>query len=396
MPVGKMDRDTPRVAVRAGAKSGFIFLNNYQKDHPLPDRKNLQIELQLAAGAVTVPRRPLNLPSGAYTFWPVNLPVGGSTLEYATAEPLCQLDDPATMLFFAWPGIAPEFAFRETDGVSIEAPQAKVERQNGRVYVTGLNPGIGTAISIRSRDNHLTQILLLSRDQARNVWKAPLAGRERLISSPADLYFDGDRIYLDSADPAGLAFGVYPGLDGKATGFSQLGREGIFERYATSVTPVTAAVVVRQLAEAGLVAPVKVGQEVAMAPPESAFKSAARWSIHVPDVKSPAVGEILLRIAYQGDVARLYAGDRLVTDDFYHGSPWEIGLSDISAADIKKGLILEILPLRRDAPIYLSAGARDALPPGGQVAKLGKVQGLPRYRAVAELASRNPTLGGFH
>jgi hypothetical protein len=95
-------------------------------------------------------------------------------------------------------------------------------------------------------------------------------------------------------------------------------------------------------------------------------------------------------------VARLYAGDRLVTDDFYHGSPWEIGLSNISAADLKKGLTLEILPLRQDAPIYLSAAARDALPSGGQVAKLGKVQVLPRYRAVAELASRNPTLGGFH
>ncbi len=36
-PAAKQDRETPRVAVRSDSKSGFIFLNNYQKDHPLPD-----------------------------------------------------------------------------------------------------------------------------------------------------------------------------------------------------------------------------------------------------------------------------------------------------------------------------------------------------------------------
>ncbi len=125
MPKSKADIDTPRAAARADGKSAFLFLNNYQKDHPLPDRKDFQVQLKLAAETVTVPRQPVKLPSGSYTFWPVNLAVGGATLEYATAQPLCKLDDPGTMVFFAWPGVAPEFAFREADGVSIDAPQAK-------------------------------------------------------------------------------------------------------------------------------------------------------------------------------------------------------------------------------------------------------------------------------
>jgi beta-galactosidase len=396
MPRSKADLDTPRVAVRAGAKSAFLFLNNYQKDHPLPERKDLQVEVQLATGTVTVPRLPVKLPSGTYTFWPVDLPVGGSVLEYATAQPLCKLDDPDTVLFFAWPGVTPEFAFREADGVSIEAPQARVQRENGRVYIAGLNPGLGTTIRIRSRDGHVTTVLLLTREQARNVWKAPLAGRQRLIYSAADLYFEGDRVHLGSADPAGLAFGVYPDLDREVAGFQHLGPEGIFAGYAARVEPVAAAAVVRQTAQAGRVAPVKLGPEVATTPAESAFKAAARWSIRVPDVKSAAVGEILLRLTYQGDVARLYAGGRLITDDFYHGTPWEIGLRNIPAEDLAKGLTLEILPLRQDAPIYLAAGARPSLPHGGQVAKLAKVQILAQYQAVADLTLGNPTLGGFH
>ena len=94
---------------------------------------------------------------------------------------------------------------------------------------------------------------------------------------------------------------------------------------------------------------------------------------------------MLLRISYQGDVARVYAGGRLITDDFYHGAPWEIGLRSIPAADLKQGLELRILPLRQDAPIYLAAAAKPAIPAGGQVAQVMDVRVLPEYRAVADL-----------
>ena len=154
--------------------------------------------------------------------------------------------------------------------------------------------------------------------------------------------------------------------------------------YAAEVAPIHVEPEVRQVREAGKAAPVKMGKEVAMAPEETAFDGAARWSIHIPDVKSASVGEVLLRITYQGDVARIYAGGRLITDDFYHGAPWEIGLRNI-AADLKQGLELRILPLRQDAPIYLAAGAKPAIPAGGQVAHVSEVRVLPEYRAVADL-----------
>ena len=133
MPTKKQDRETPRVAVRSDSRSGFLFLNNYQKDHPLPPQKGVQVELKLASGTVSIPREPVDIPAGAYTFWPVNLPVGGTVLEHATAQPLCRLEDPDTYLFFAAPGIAPEFVFHTPDGVSVEAPQAHVSAKTGEV-----------------------------------------------------------------------------------------------------------------------------------------------------------------------------------------------------------------------------------------------------------------------
>jgi hypothetical protein len=334
---------------------------------------------------VNVPRKAVDIPTGAYTFWPVNLPVGGAVMAYATAQPLGRLDDPDTYVFFAWPGIAPEFVFQPGDGVSVEARQAHVTIAAGQVTVDGLTPGLGPAIEIRTREGHRTSILLLSREQARNLWKAHLGGRDRLVYSPADVYFEGDRIHLGATDAARLSFAVFPGLDHEVAGFRPTGSDGVFRSYAAAVDPIRVEPEVRQVREAAKAAPVKMGREVAMAPEDAAFDGAARWTIRVPDVKSAAVGEVLLRIAYQGDVARIYAGGRLITDDFYHGAPWEIGLRNIPAADLKQGLELRILPLRADAPIYLASGARPAIPAGGQVAKVTEVWVLTEYRAVANL-----------
>jgi hypothetical protein len=162
------------------------------------------------------------------------------------------------------------------------------------------------------------------------------------------------------------------------------------------VEPIRAEAKISLVRPAGSAPPVRSGKEVATTPDEPEFEAAAaRWSIRVPDVKSAAVREVLLRLDYQGDVARIYAGGRLITDDFFHGAPWEIGLHEIPAADLAKGLELRILPWRSDAPIYLAADAKKTLPASGQVAKVTSARLLPVYEAVAALAA-NPTLGGFH
>ncbi|HUB81525.1 MAG TPA: beta-galactosidase [Bryobacteraceae bacterium] len=375
LPSGKLDTATPRVAARAGSGRAFLFLNNYQKDHPLPDHPDFQVELKLRERTVTVPRQPISVPAGAYTFWPVEMPVGGAVLEYATAQLLCALDHPNTLVFFAWPGIASEFVFRAAGGVHIDAPRAEVKREDGRLIVSGISPSAAVAIQVGT-----TQILLLSREQARNLWKAPIAGRERLILSPADLYFDGDQAHLSSSDPALLRLGVFPPLETTPAGFSPAAADGIFAQYATAVPPVRVQPEVREIAAAGQAPPVRMGPEVAMAPTDADFQAAARWSIRVPEVKAPGVGEVYLRIHYQGDVARLYAGRELIADDFYHGVPWEIGLRNLSEAAAAGRLELLVLPGRADAPVY------PKLVPG---ARLIEVEALPQYHAVAVLAPKH-------
>jgi len=55
-----------------------------------------------------------------------------------------------------------------------------------------------------------------------------------------------------------------------------------------------------------------------------------------------------------GDVARAYLGDKLLTDDFYNSQPFEIGLRRYGPNAYQDGIVLKILPLRQDAPIYIT------------------------------------------
>ena len=108
-------------------------------------------------------------------------------------------------------------------------------------------------------------------------------------------------------------------------------------------------------------------------PADAAFAHAAMWKIHVAQT-----GDTLLSFDYIGDIARVYAGGRLVTDDFYDGAPLEIGLWR-TGPDIE----LQVLPLRGDAPIYLPPGARIAV--GEQRGELKSIKVIPEYEATLRL-----------
>jgi hypothetical protein len=377
LPDGKSDTATPRVAARVAGDRGFVFINNYQRNYPLPNRKNFQVELQLPSGPVDVPRHPATVPSGVYTIWPVNLDLGGPTLRYATAQLVAKLDEPATLVFFAWPGIAPEFAFDGTGAESIEAPHARVSSEAGRVFVDGVQTGAAVAMRVRKPDGKSVAIVLLSREQARQLWKAELAGRERLLLSPADLWFEGDQIHVQSRDAAGLRVGIFPAPAGRVQGFAADGEDGVFQQYCARVQPVTVEAEVRRV-RAGKADLVKMGDETAIMPADAAFAHAAVWKIHVPAVEARQVGGLLLGIDYVGDIARVYAGDRLVTDDFYHGAPLEVGLWR-TGPDLE----LQVLPLRGDAPIYLPPGSRIAA--GAEVGELKSVKVIPEYEVTLRL-----------
>ncbi len=93
----------------------------------------------------------------------------------------------------------------------------------------------------------------------------------------------------------------------------------------------------KQIKAAGVPPPVAAGPNgVAMPPDESAWSAAAEYEVPLAD------GADMLEIAYEGDMARLYADGRLVADDFWKGLPIRYALRRLPKG--VKTLVLKVLP----------------------------------------------------
>ena len=113
VPSGPSDVSTVRVAARTREDSGFLFVNNHVRGLNTTEHKSVQVRLQLPSGPVLVPTRPVDVPADSYFVWPVNMDLSGLRLRYSTAQPFCRMVSGQTVLyvFFAVPGISPEFSF---------------------------------------------------------------------------------------------------------------------------------------------------------------------------------------------------------------------------------------------------------------------------------------------
>ncbi|MDE5871127.1 MAG: beta-galactosidase, partial [Muribaculaceae bacterium] len=102
--------------------------------------------------------------------------------------------------------------------------------------------------------------------------------------------------------------------------------------------------------EAGSPRTITIGVNKAAESPEDAdFEQAAVYTIsNLPDARERE--NIILRIDYRGDVARLYCDGKLIADNFYNGRPMLYGLWRLPENAEK--LELRILPLQEDMPVY--------------------------------------------
>lgn len=92
-------------------------------------------------------------------------------------------------------------------------------------------------------------------------------------------------------------------------------------------------------------------QKVAAMPTDSDFCRARVYDLDICRMANgkPHIEDLFLRIHYAADCARVYADGVLVADNFWNGKPMLVRLSDL----LGKRVEMKILPLRKDAPVYL-------------------------------------------
>jgi len=386
-PRGKNDFDTLRWSVRSDGKSGFVFVNDYQRLQVMPPKTNVQFVINLPSGSLTFPQNPVTIPSNACLIWPFNLDLGHSVrLAWATAQPLTAIDNGnvRTVFFAKSEGIPAQFAFA-TNSSNIEVFTGHLTHAGNVNLLRDIKPGAKVAAQVQLADGGSTQIVVLDEKSSLALWKGNLEGRERIFLTHAGLVLDGDILRLTSPILNALKVAIYPAPDLLMSSGKNVARatDGIFERF----TPVAPRVVklqatFKKMQAAGPLRKIimgKIAQPVAAAPLDSDFAQAAVWRIKLPhDINLN--NEPILRIHYVGDVARVILDGKLIIDDFYNGNALDVGLRRHAPEILNGDLRVAILPLRKDAPIYMADKARPYFGKADRVVDLERIEIIPRYQ----------------
>ncbi len=396
VPANFADLSVTRAAVRSNGDAGFIFFNNYVRNDREPARAAAQFLIRLPNGTLAVPRRPIDLPSGAYFIWPFNLPLGNSTLRYATAQLFTRIEQPSltTVYFEAQPGISPEFAFEAATVRTITTSTGKIVRHSGAIFVNGIQPGVGSHIDVVPASGNSLRIVVLTALEAENAWKVRIGGSEHLLITEQDFLADPDthpaHVWLRSRGTPQFQFALIPPTAAPLKAslpLTQLAATSQMASFTAEAPDWNDPFEADQVRAAGIAAPVRIGPAlqwrphgVAQAPDAGDLPQAARWSITVPAEAISGLSELFLRVDYVGDVARLTQDHRLLDDNFYNGKPWTIGLKRFLVPDKSAEFELNILPLRKDAPIYLELTDFPQFGPNGQIDKLNSIQLVPEYQ----------------
>jgi beta-galactosidase len=411
LPANALDLTVPRVAARTSGQSGFLFVNNHIRDYAMPARPNFQVTINLPGSkSVTLPSNPITLPADAYFVWPFNLDLSGLHLRYATAQPLAILGTKVApvYVFFAQPGIHPEFVIDDVPGLKCSLSQESTgdfSRRDGALSIGGLNPDRqrGDSASFILPGGRRITILLLSQQTAQQSWKIASGIHTALIATPQQAYVDGSTITMQDLGSPEFSADLLPQDSAHLVPTDPQLKPGHSGADLTVSVPAgnpPGRELKPELTHAaGDPAPLPPGfkpssrpRVVAAAPTDADFTRAATWTITIPSalgkesgttsttwvrhsyakrtggglnsqsdeahVSSTPTEQHFLRISYTGDVARLTANKFLLDDNFYDGRPWLVGLTRFAPQLTQSGgkLNLAIYPLRPDPPIFFEPG----------------------------------------
>ena len=383
------DREHLRVSLRGAGRSGFLFVNNHLRHHPMPDFPGRRFALRMGEEVLEMPSVAVDIASGAYFIWPLGQQIGAATLRYATLQALSRFSEGGklTWIGFSTAGIDTELCFEAASVRHLDAPDCRVTG-SGRNLLVKVPTTIGERL-LRLTDSagQLHTLLILDPRQAGQCYRFNLQGRERVVLSEFSLYLEGDTLMLTAPADQASTLRIFPADDlagGRqaADGFADF----VIEAGHEPLAPLHFEVI-----EQGLPAPaVRMGPHVSwrqrpvpLAHGDAEYEGACRIALRVDASVPTDAGRVLVEIDYVGDTARLYADGVLVDDNFNDGEPWYVGIDRYARDGAWPQFELRIMPLNQQAPMFLEDAARQRLEGAGTASLRGARPVLWRRHAVS-------------
>ncbi len=305
-----------RFSVRVKDGRGFLFVNNFQDHAPMRDRADETVTLSLPDGDITFR---FGIAAGENAILPFNMPLGGVTLKWATAQPMANVGN---MWFFLAPeGMTPRYCF------AAEGVERVVEAEpGGRVEFGGV-----AVVTLSRRDSLGFNVIDLPGGRAALLCDKPLLWNGETLS--VELEEGGAEVLAYPEDALSAPAGAAPA------------QKGVFRGWRV---------------ESGL------------APVPAVFRQTGigRYAVDIPAAALKGHKRVLLRMTYRGDIGHAFAGNELISDNLCNGAPWDVRVDDSAAALAGQPLTVYITPAKENVTVDASAMAGLRERAGSQTAEL--------------------------
>lgn len=176
----------------ADGKSGFVFVNNYERFANLSAKKNVQFE----ACGVKFPRKPITIPAGTMTVFPVNMSIGNATLIYATAQPVASRN--GKMWFEQKKGITAEFCINGKTSIVKKTSTEKPFATLGGIELYLISTEEAELLFLKNVEknaDHILQTLTFDKIKEYGSLRTITIGVAKVAEEPVDNDFEQASIY---------------------------------------------------------------------------------------------------------------------------------------------------------------------------------------------------------
>ncbi len=326
-----------RYAVRKKGNAGFVFLNNFQDHAKRHDLTGVSISVEAEGETLRFPARgAMTVREDVSAILPFNFDMEGALLKTATAQPLAIVNSRGQKhyFFFAPEGMATEYVFNPST-------------VKGKHQLTPA-PGKNSTLKIRTVTGKEFLLTTLTRQEALQAYKVVNDGEERLILTGADLMQYGETICLQDTTANFTAI-VFPARKG-----SKAYQTFNFENEPIRIEP--------QFTTSGN----------------------RRLMVNLPATAFDRVSDLYLMIDYTGDTMQAFVDGNMVSDNFFDGTPWQVGLKRFkSQLTAGKGIYFYMTALHLDAPFLDDLPCKATLDfSKGNIARFNNVRIVPEYKVV--------------
>lgn len=251
-----------RFSVRRNGKSGYLFVNNYQRRCRMEEHLHTSLQVEVDGEMIVFP--PIDIKDKDFFFLPFHMKVGDGELRSALATPLCILQN---------------------------------KQQDTYIFYTNVNPEYSWV-----KETTTAQVITISREEALKSWKIRNDGMDYLLITNADVVETDTGYEILSRRSEDIL--AYPMLPSVPDGYCFSGMDREFYLYQRSTDEKAECLANFRLIEA--------------------VENRKLYEINI--IYPDKLNDCFLRVDFGGNQARLYIDHEWVDDWFYTGETWEIGL----------------------------------------------------------------------